>query len=81
MVRRFSALPIPRSWPSAQRQAARVCDLLPTGKPDLDNICKPILDSLQAAGVFKNDSAVDDLRMLRIIGGVPGTVNVFLEVM
>jgi len=48
---------------------------------DLDNLVKPILDSLQAAGVFRNDSAVDDLRILRTIGGEPGTVAVFLEVM
>lgn len=32
---------------------------------DIDNIVKPILDSLQKAAVFENDSQIDDLRILR----------------
>lgn len=30
----------------------------PVGKPDLDNLAKSTLDSLENAGAFKNDSAI-----------------------
>jgi crossover junction endodeoxyribonuclease RusA len=32
---------------------------------DLDNIPKAICDSLQKAGIFYNDSQIDDLRIIR----------------
>lgn len=32
---------------------------------DLDNLLKGILDGIQHAGVIENDSAIDDLRILR----------------
>ena len=32
---------------------------------DIDNICKPIFDALQAAGVFDDDSQVDQLMVSR----------------
>jgi crossover junction endodeoxyribonuclease RusA len=32
---------------------------------DIDNILKPLIDALQAAGVFDDDSQVDDLRVSR----------------
>lgn len=42
-------------------------------KRDLDNILKPVLDSLTEYGVFPDDSVVDDLRIMRfpkVKGGV-----------
>jgi crossover junction endodeoxyribonuclease RusA len=47
-------------------------------KRDLDNVIKPVLDSLTKAGVWDDDSQVADLRILRVIGK-PGVVNVFIE--
>jgi crossover junction endodeoxyribonuclease RusA len=49
-------------------------------KRDLDGILKSLLDALQHAGLYADDSAIDDLRILRI-AGKPGTVNVFVEVL
>jgi len=35
-------------------------------KRDLDNLPKAVLDALEAAGVYADDSAIDDLRVRRI---------------
>ncbi len=32
---------------------------------DLDNLCKALLDALESAGVFENDSQIDDLNIRR----------------
>jgi len=45
-----------------------------------DNLGKTLCDSLCAAGVFQDDSQIEDFRALRT-AGEPGTVAVFLEVM
>jgi len=34
-------------------------------KRDVDNVCKPLLDALQHAGAFKDDSQVDKLYLER----------------
>lgn len=39
---------------------------------DLDNICKALLDALAKAGVYDNDSQIDDLHILRYPVCVPG---------
>ncbi len=46
---------------------------------DLDNLQKAILDAIQHAGVYADDAAIDDLRIMRF-AGVPGTCAVFIEV-
>jgi crossover junction endodeoxyribonuclease RusA len=45
-------------------------------KRDLDNMLKPLLDSLAGAGVFVNDSQIDDLRIVRGHQDKPGKVVV-----
>jgi crossover junction endodeoxyribonuclease RusA len=39
---------------------------------DIDNRCKAVLDALQLAGVFEDDSQVDDLRIFRVPNAIPG---------
>lgn len=43
---------------------------------DLDNLLKPLLDSLVHAGVVKDDSLIDDLRIVRKHPVVDGAVIV-----
>lgn len=47
---------------------------------DLDNILKPILDALQHAGCYADDSQVDDLHILRGEKIERGAVVVTIEV-
>ena len=41
---------------------------------DLDNLGKAVLDALQHAGVYHDDSQIDDLRYVRHAPSVPGYV-------
>ena len=50
-------LPVPRSWSKKKQAAALAGDLLPTSRPDLDNVVKSALDGC-AGIVFINDSQV-----------------------
>jgi len=43
---------------------------------DLDNLAKPVLDSLQKAGLFPDDSQVDILTLARRAVESPGRVSV-----
>lgn len=47
-----------------------------SGKKDLDNLCKSVLDGLQKGGTFKNDSQVVELHASKHViseGGKPRT--------
>ena len=48
-------------------------------KRDLDNLLKPLLDALQKAGIFKDDSQIVDLRIVK--GGLAKPLgHVFVRV-
>lgn len=49
--------PIPKSWPLWKQEAARVGSLLPTTKPDADNVEKAIKDGCNGI-VWRDDSYV-----------------------
>ena len=46
---------------------------------DIDNVFKAILDSLQYAGVYLNDSQIDDLRIRRLGVCPPGAADVVIQ--
>lgn len=61
---------IPTSWPWKKKQAARSGAILPTGKPDWDNLGK-ILDALTGI-VWTDDAGVVDGRVLKRFSQRPG---------
>jgi Holliday junction resolvase RusA-like endonuclease len=51
----------PKSWSKRQRLE----NPIPTGKPDLDNVCKLVADSLNGI-VFHDDSQISELMVKRL---------------
>ena len=51
---------VPASWSNKKRAKALAGEVLPTGKPDLDNTEKAVLDGLNKI-VFRDDSVVCDV--------------------
>jgi Holliday junction resolvase RusA-like endonuclease len=62
--------PIPGSWPKKKQEAARSGELLPTGKPDLDNLMK-VIDAANLV-VWIDDSQITDARLTKAYGDKPG---------
>lgn len=56
-----------------------VCCMPDNRRRDLDNICKALLDSLQHAGVYLDDSQIDRLSLVRGEVRKPGKVFVTVE--
>jgi Holliday junction resolvase RusA-like endonuclease len=55
----FIALPIPASWSKKKQALAAADKLLPTGKPDSDNVVKAVFDALNGV-VWNDDTQVVD---------------------
>ena len=55
-------MPIPKSRPKRWQAEAKAGDILPTSKPDADNLAKSILDSM-AGVVFTDDAQIVDLNV------------------
>jgi len=47
---------------------------------DLDNVLKAVLDSLEDAKVFKDDSLIDDLRVRRMDTFKDGKIEIGIEI-
>ena len=60
-------LPIPASWPASKRAAAITGEIAPTGKPDLDNLLKSVLDGIRTI-VIGDDAAIVDVRARNATG-------------
>ena len=50
-------LPVPASWSGVKRARAILGTILPTGKPDIDNLLKQVLDGINGR-VFRDDAQV-----------------------
>lgn len=62
---------VPASWPQWRRDAALKGHVVPTGKPDGDNILKIVKDSLNAI-VFGDDAQVVRASVAKFYGSTPG---------
>ena len=51
---------VPKSWPKKKRADAFSGKVLPISRPDIDNICKCVIDGLNGV-LFKDDSQITDL--------------------
>lgn len=62
---------IPASWSGKKQRAAAAGEVLPTSKPDADNVVKAIFDALNGV-VWKDDVQVVDLTVKKRYSTVPG---------
>lgn len=63
-IRILAKFKIPKSASKKRAQAMREGSILPTVKPDLDNVVKSILDSLNGLA-YKDDAQVTDLKIYK----------------
>jgi|TARA_R110001583_G_C5413512_1_gene387052 Holliday junction resolvase RusA-like endonuclease len=59
---------IPKSWSAKKKEEAELGNIRPTGKPDLDNLIKLVGDSLEKAGVYRNDSQIVEVKAVKKYG-------------
>lgn len=64
---------VPASWPKWKRAAALEGLIAPTGRPDMDNLEKALLDALNAVAMV-DDSYVVDRSARKIYGEVPAVM-------
>ena len=62
--------PDPASYPKLDKVAALAGDLLPTKKPDADNVAKVIADALNGLA-YDDDAQITDLSVLKRYGEEP----------
>lgn len=72
----FATVEIPASWSKKKREMALNGDIYPTTKPDLDNLCKGLLDAMNGI-VYADDKQVVILEARKIYGSIP---RVFVQV-
>lgn len=63
---------IPASWSKKKRAAALAGNLRPTGKPDLDNCAKLVLDAINGV-VWRDDKQVAALTITKQYAEIPRT--------
>lgn len=73
-----AVMPVPQSWPSWKRAAALAGAVMPTTKPDMDNVEKAILDGFNEV-VWKDDVQVVDCKKQKRYGEVPGVTVVVVR--
>lgn len=66
-----AVFPVPASWPAKRRQAAFEGSIVPTVKPDSDNVAKAVLDGLRGV-CFADDAQVTWLCAAKQYGPDPG---------
>lgn len=61
---------VPKSWPKCRREDALAGLVVPTGKPDWDNVGKGVSDALNGI-VYADDAQVVDGRVVKRYGANP----------
>ena len=56
--------PIPESWSKSKKARAIQGEIVPTVKPDCDNVIKAILDSLNGVA-YKDDNQVIEINFIK----------------
>lgn len=63
-------LPIPQSWSKKKKERAVAGEIMPDGRPDLDNYIKAVLDALNGV-VWEDDSAIVEITARKVYGEKP----------
>jgi len=71
LLRLEISVPVPASWPRSRQQMALGGQLLPTIKPDGDNVIKAVCDGLNGVA-WDDDVQVTDYQVSRRYAAVPG---------
>lgn len=61
-------LPIPKSWNDSKKQKAMMRLIVPSSKPDIDNLAKAILDSLSGGICYNDDKQIVELHTYKWYG-------------
>jgi len=81
------SLPIPPSWSKRKKHQAFLNELLPTGKPDVDNLAKAVMDAINDCTDADEQPLIwkDDCQVVTLIAakryGLTGYVTVHIEEM
>lgn len=63
-------MPLPQTWPKWKKEAALEGLIVPTGRPDMDNLEKALLDALNET-LIVDDSFVINRHAWKIYGEMP----------
>ena len=63
---------IPASWSKTKKVLASSGEMRPTSRPDLDNVCKLCLDSLNRL-VWIDDAQIVTMTLAKLYGEIPST--------
>lgn len=74
-LRLVAVCSVPASWSKKKQAAALAGEVLPTGKPDLDNIAKLYADALNGI-LWRDDSQIVGMELRKVYGEHPQTLLV-----
>lgn len=70
-------LPIPKSWSKKKKGEAALGEIVPTKRPDTDNLAKSVLDACNGI-IYVDDSQVIRITAKKWYGDEPGVIAEFL---
>lgn len=62
---------VPQSWSGKKQRSALACEILPTSKPDIDNVVKAIFDGCNGV-LWRDDVLVVELAVRKRYAATPG---------